>query len=308
MAIVAGAPVCDLAYLENTVKEWERYLAQNRLDVCYFGAEARLMALLGESPEYSTVVLGSQPEWEPVHFVTAIEGDASLRAQLNRATNKGVKVSEWSQEQAQENPKLRKVLNTWLATKGLPTLHFLVEPETLGNLVDRRIWVAELGREPIGFVTLCPVPAQQGWLTEQFVRSPAAPNGTVELLLYHAAKAAVAAHSTYFTMGIVPLLAPHHTEHSLEPVWLRFSRGWAKAHYTRFYNFRGLAEFKTKFHPAHWQPVYVIVKGGRFRFRHLRSIGGAFTGSLPEAALAVGLWRAIRHELYSAFRWVSGSS
>ena len=65
----------------------------------------------------------------------------------------------------------------------------------------------------------------------------------------------------------------------------------------RFYNFRGLSEFKTKFHPEHWQPVVVIVKDHHFRLRHLRAIGRAFTRAAPELALASGIGRAARAEI-----------
>ncbi len=246
--------------------------------------------------------MGAQPEWSPDKFVDAISSDASLRAQLNRARNKGVTVTEWRRELAENNPALRAVLQEWLRSRGLPTLHFLVEPETLGDLRDRRVFVAERQGAVVGFVTLCPSPARHGWLTEQFVRSKRAPNGTVELMLFHAAEAVVASRSEYLTMGIVPLIGSDPDRMIGEPGWLRFLRRWARAHYTRFYNFRGLSEFKTKFHPERWQPVVVIVRSRQFRFRHLRAIGKAFTRTFPEFAVALGVAKAIRTEIATLAR------
>jgi phosphatidylglycerol lysyltransferase len=300
MAIVAGAPVCSEESLSKTVREWERFVSDEGLRVCYFGAEARLQANLANSPDYVPVTLGSQPEWRPEEFVEAIESNRSLRAQLSRAANKGVVVSEWRREKAENSRELAAVLGEWLGARGLPTLHFLVEPDTLGNLLDRRLFVAEIQGRPVGFVTLCPIPAQSGWLTEQFVRSTRAPNGTVELMLYEAAKAVFLENASYFTMGIVPLISLEDVTTLQEPIWLRFLRRWAKAHYTRFYNFRGLSEFKTKFRPSQWRPVVVIVKDSRFRMRHLRAIGGAFTQKIPEYALGIGALTAIRMEIRRA--------
>ena len=292
MAIVAGAPVCAADRLAETIQAWERFVAKEGLRVCYFGAEGRLQSCLSQDPAYVQVILGAQPEWKPDEFVAAVDGDASLRAQLHRASNKGVQVSEWNRDRAENNPDLDRVLRDWLSTRGLPTLHFLVEPETLGNLQDRRIFVAKLDGAPVGFVTLCPIPAQNGWLTEQFVRSKWAPNGTVELMLYEAARAVALDQDSYFTMGIVPLVSPDGAAQDSEPGWLRFLRRWAKAHYVRFYNFRGLSEFKTKFHPVRWQPVVVIVRDSRFRFGHFRAIGGAFTQGMPELAVVAGVLKA----------------
>ena len=294
-AIVAGAPVCEATRLQDTIDEWEMYAAEQQLTVVYFGAEDRLQQTLARTSEYTPVTLGSQPEWRPSDFVLRIQQEPSLRAQLNRARNKGVSVTEWSRNRAENHSELKALLTEWLATRGLPPLHFLVEPETLGDLRDRRVFVAELAGRTVGFVTLCPVPARRGWLTEQFVRGQAAPNGTVELLLFEAAKAVEG--DAYFTMGIVPLISTDLAESVAEPKWLRALRTWAKAHYRRFYNFRGLSEFKAKFRPSHWQPVVVIVKGQNFRYRHLRAIGQAFAGTMPERALLAGVRKAILLEL-----------
>lgn len=297
MLIVAGAPVCSQKHLPDMVREWERFVADQDMTTCYFGAEQRLRSVLSSSTEYSEIVLGSQPEWHPHAFLQSFRKLRSLRAQLNRAKNKDVIVTEWPRDKAENNPLLERVLTEWLSTRGLPTLHFLVEPQTLSNLRDRRIFVAEQRGEVIGFVTLCPVPARNGWLTEQFVRAPLAPNGLVELMLHTAAEAVVRTGSLYFTMGIVPLVFPAAGLSSNEPTWLRVSRRWATAHYTRFYNFRGLMEFKAKFRPTNWEPVVVIVHGQRFGLNHLRPIVHAFTVEAPEVALMKGLAKAIRTEV-----------
>jgi phosphatidylglycerol lysyltransferase len=69
-----------------------------------------------------------------------------------------VTVSEWPSAAAHEHPALRAVLAEWLATRGLPTLHFLVEPATLGHLGDRRLFVAERAGAVVGYLVATPVP------------------------------------------------------------------------------------------------------------------------------------------------------
>ncbi len=294
MAIVAGAPICSLERLADGLREWEAEAARQGLSVCYFGAEDRLQSFLADDPAYTSVVLGCQPDWTPSHFLARLRADRSLRAQLHRAHNKGVVVQEWTDEQARNHPQLRAVLDDWLRGRGLPTLHFLVEPQTLSDLRDRRIFVASRKDRVVGFVTLCPAPARNGWLTEQFVRAHDAPNGTVELALYHAIEAITDAD--FVTMGIVPLSQRSSSPHTKTPAWLAAASQWARAHGNRFYNFQGLDAFKSKFHPDAWQPVVVIVKDRRFRLKHLRAIAAAFTQTTPELALLGGLGRAIRSE------------
>lgn len=286
--VVAGAPVCAEERLGEVVAEFE---ASERGGVCYFGAEGRLRTLLGERADYSVVTLGAQPMWTPPVYVRRFLEDVSLRAQRNRARNKGVTVREWTTS----DPALERVLAEWLETRGLPTLHFLVEPYTLEHLEGRRLFVAEREGEPVGFVTLCPAPARGAWLTEQFVRGRRAPNGTIELTLLTAVEAVGEAEMV--TMGIVPLAGP-----LVGPSWLQLLSRWARAHGRRFYNFDGLEWFKEKFHPEAWEPVYVISRERRFSFRTLWAVAAAFTEGSPVTAVLRGLARAIRIEVERGFR------
>ncbi|HLO98710.1 MAG TPA: DUF2156 domain-containing protein [Fimbriimonas sp.] len=296
-AIVAGAPVCELSALSRAVEEWEAFATGNGWTVCYFGAESRLQHLLSGSKDHVSSILGSQPEWSPTEFVGAINGLRSLRAQLNRARNKSVSVREWSSDEVRNSPLLASVLSEWLESRGLPTLHFLVEPQTLSEPEDRRFFVASIQDRVVGFVTLCPVPARKGWLTEQFVRANSAPNGTVELALYEAIQAVVADGSEFVTMGIIPLVAPALPLATDDPWWLRLLKRWAQSHYSRFYNFKGLAQFKAKFLPTHWQPVVVIVRAEKFTLSHFRAVAKAFTITSPELVILRGILKAAKVEL-----------
>ena len=92
--IVAGAPICDKERLPEIVVEFERASAQQGLNVCYFCAESRLESVLRDSADHSMALLGAQPVWQPQAWPCIFDHHASLKAQLNRARNKGVTVSE----------------------------------------------------------------------------------------------------------------------------------------------------------------------------------------------------------------------
>jgi phosphatidylglycerol lysyltransferase len=239
--------------------------------------------------------------WDPASWEGILKRTSSLRAQLNRARNKGVTVEEWPTERANGSAALRAVLDQWLHTRGLPPLHFLVEPETLSLLDGRRVFVASIGAEVVGFVVLSPVPLRNGWLTEQFPRGRNAPNGTVELLMDYAIRTVAAEGANYVTMGLVPLSLHGHSQ-SENPWWLRSLLRWVRAHGRRFYNFDGLDSFKSKFQPQYWEPIYAISHEPRFSFRTLYAIAAAFTEGSPVHAVLRGLGKAIRQEA----RWIWG--
>ncbi|MDR3688768.1 MAG: DUF2156 domain-containing protein [Fimbriimonas sp.] len=295
--VVAGAPVCSQDALEAVIREWEDAAEAAGHSVCYFGAEARLNGCLIGRPGYSTVSLGAQPSWNPQDWESIFERDRTLRAQRSRAVNKHVVVREWSSAQAINSPELRRCLTEWLTTRGLPPMHFLVEPETLGCLDGRRVFVAEQGGRVVGFLVLSPVPERNGWLTEQFPRALNAPNGTVEILMDYAIRAVAESGAEYVTMGIVPL-SLHGLPNPLpNPRWLIALTNWVRAHGRRFYNFDGLDWFKTKFRPQQWEPIYVISKEDRFSMRSLLAIAAAFSDRSPTSAILRGLLRALRQEV-----------
>jgi phosphatidylglycerol lysyltransferase len=305
--VVAGAPICAKARLAEVVSEWERAAAQAGDRVCYFGAAGRVKSLLENRPGYATVLLGAQPVWQPAQWPRIIARHASLRAQLYRARNKGVEVCEWSPERATAHPALQRCLEEWLETRGLPPLHFLVEPQTLAYLEDRRIFVARQSGRVVGFVVASPVPVRNGWLTEQFVRARNAPNGTIELLLDHAVRAMAAGGAEYVTMGLVPLSRRTWLPADYNPLWLRLVLTWIRAHGRRFYNFDGLEAFKAKFQPRAWEPIFAISNEPRFSPHTLYAIAAAFSDGSPITAVTGGLLKALRQELRWLIRGQSSS-
>lgn len=297
--VVAGAPVCSLERLPTLIQEWEA-LSPRR--ICYFGAAGRIRKLLAARTGYSGVVLGAQPVWNPQEW--SPQKVPSLRQQFNRARNKGVVVEEWEPERATKNPELQSVLDDWLANRGLPPLHFLVEPETLAFMGGRRVFVARHRERVVAFLVLSPIPVRRGWLTEQFPRRRAAPNGTIELLVDTAMKAVAQSGSTYLTMGLVPLSSQGAPIPERNPLWLRGLSRWVRAHGRRFYNFGGLEAFKAKFRPDYWEPIYAISNERRFSVLTLYAIAAAFTRVPPILAVLRGMGKALRQEI----RWLLGAS
>ncbi|HVK39687.1 MAG TPA: DUF2156 domain-containing protein [Candidatus Kapabacteria bacterium] len=290
--VVAGAPVCAPEALAGVVTRFERDAAGAGERVVYFGAEARLEALTRDDPAHSRVLLGAQPVWAPADWPMILAAHASLRAQLARARNKGVRVEEWPAARASESAELRRVLARWLRGRGLPPLHFLVEPETLDRLFDRRTLVALVGDHVVGFAVASPIPCRHGWLVEQLVRSPDAPNGTVELLVDATMRSVAPDGAGYLTLGLSPL-SDRGGRAGPQPAWLRLLLAWTREHGRRFYNFAGLDRFKAKFHPQRWEPVYAIASETRITPRAMYAIASAFSGGSPVVLVARGVLRSL---------------
>jgi phosphatidylglycerol lysyltransferase len=114
------------------------------------------------------------------------------------------------------------------------------------ELAERRFFAATQGETLVGFLSMVPVFARDGWFVEDLVRSPEAPNGTAELLIDAAMRAAAAEGSGYLTLGLAPLAG------TVGP-WLRIARRTGGP----LYDFRGVHAFKAKLRPQTWAPIYL---------------------------------------------------
>ncbi len=256
--VAASGPVCASERLVAVVKEFEKDTAEDvGACVCFFAAEPQLEKSLGLQAGYSRMMLGSQPVWHPKAWMDILAAHPSLRAQLYRARNKSVEVLVWENRKVAAHPDIRRCLREWLADRPMPSMHFLLEPQTLERLWDRHVFVALRHGKPIGFLVATPIPARQGWLVEQIIRGREAPNGTAELLVDAAFQAAAAGGLEYFTLGLCPLsrMIP---ETVTQPWWLGFIFRQLSTNGRKFYDFPGLEQFKSKFKPQSWEPIYAI--------------------------------------------------
>lgn len=281
--IVAGAPVCATERLAEVVREFEAAEPSRR--ICFFGAEQRMADALVPLGIGARIVLGAQPAWNPADWDAMLAGHPSLRAQHNRARNKGVRVEHWDNNRATIHPELQRCLQEWLRGRGLPPLHFLVEPQTLARLFDRMVVVASIQDRPVGFLVASPIPLRNGWLIEQNIRGAAAPNGTAEILIDAAVREMNARGSTFVTLGLSPISRHAGLEQEHNPFPLRNLLAFVRAYGRRFYNFEGLDRFKAKFRSPVWEPVFAISNERRLSLRTLYATAAAFAGENPVLTL-----------------------
>ena len=298
--VVAGAPVCPPDLLATVVERFRQDATSQGESVCFFGAGERLERLLLPTGAWSVASLGAQPSWNPALWAAILVERASLRKQLHRATNKGVTVVEWATVTVEKESRLRECLGQWLEGRHLPALHFLVEPETLDNLADRRLFVAERESDVVGFLVASPVSARNGWLIEQIIRGHGAVNGVTELLVDACMRALATDGASYVTLGLAPLSRHSTFDSARMPWWLRLTLRLVRAHGRRFYNFEGLDTFKAKFEPEHWEEISAVANASRFPPRALWAIAAAFANGSPLMLVL----RAVRRGVVQEVRWL----
>lgn len=265
--VAGGEPI---AAPEQVLEVASRFFAAARgagRRACCFATEGRL----AELPGTRRLLLGEQPVWDPADWPATLASARSLRAQLRRAVSHGVTVRAVTTEEAAEGTPLRAALDAlvvrWRASRALATMGFLVQVEPFGELNHRLLFVAERSARPVALLSMAPVYARGGWLFEDLLRDPSAPNGTTELLVDAGMRAVAMRGSRWATLGLAPLAGP------VSP-WLARVRRWA----TPLFNFAGLTQFKAKLRPASWAPIWMVHPEGTATWRALLDALTAFAG------------------------------
>jgi lysylphosphatidylglycerol synthetase-like protein (DUF2156 family) len=281
----AGAPIAEHARLFAVAEAFRRAAAEAGRRACFFGAGARFV---GAAKTWHAHALGAQPIWTVPGWRARARSVRSIRAQLHRATAKGVTVRRVeTSELGGLRGRTVEVLRAWLDDRRMPPMGFLVEPRPFEHLGERQLFVAERAGTIVAALGAAPIYARGGWLVETIARLPEAPNGTNELLIDAAVESAAREGASFVTLGMVPLAGGH-----VAP-WLRAVAVLARP----FYDFRGLEAFRTRLRPDAWETLYLVVpKGTSFVAALVESLRAFAGGSLVRFGLR-SIARVVRRAL-----------
>lgn len=285
--VVAGGPLASDERLGSVARRFVSEAEGCNRRVVFFAVEERLLRVF----PMRSLQVGEQALWNPQAWDATVRQHRSLREQLRRARAKGVVVDRVPPSSiAGASPmrdELRALIGRWLETRPMPAMAFLVELEPFLFADERRYYVARVGGVLRGALVAVPVYMRGGWFFEDILRDPAAPNGTVELLIDAAMRDLARENAPLATLGLAPLAG--------DAPWLPIVRQLTRP----FYNFAGLRRFKAKFRPLRWDPIFVAWPGrypapvalfdvlGAFARGHPVAFAAAATARRPEPALRI---------------------
>jgi phosphatidylglycerol lysyltransferase len=275
--VVAGAPVAAEERLAEVAGRFMEEARRQGRRVCFFATERRFAGAVA----LHSLPIGEQPVWDPARWPAVLQSSRSLREQLRRARAKGVVVRQAPPEAvgrptSEVRQAIEALISRWLSSRSMAPMGFLVRVDPFSLVAERRIFVAELAGKVVAFLAMVPVYARGGWLFEDLVADPSAPNGTSELLIDQAMRTAAEEGSRYATLGLAPLSGEVSG-------WLR-TAGRLGA---RLYNFEGLRAFKNKLRPSHWEPIFLSYPPGQNGALTMLDVLSAFApGGLLRFALA----------------------
>lgn len=183
---------------------------------------------------------------------------ANLRQQVSRGQRDGLEFSIVEPEAVPAIlPELAAVSDAWLAHHSAREKGFSLGAFDPQYLAAQPVAVLKCTGRLVAFANILTTATREEGSIDLMRFSPDAPKGSMDFLFVQLMEHLKAQGYRRFNLGMAPLSGM--SSRQLAPVWDRAGRAFFE-HGERFYNFKGLRAFKSKFHPR-WQPRYLVASG-----------------------------------------------
>ncbi len=184
---------------------------------------------------------------------------ANLRQTASRAVRDGLEFAVIEPEGIPAvMDELADVSDSWLADHNAKEKGFSLGAFDPDYVAAQPVCVLKKDGRIVAFANLLLTQSKEEGSIDLMRFSPDAPKGSMDFLFVQILEYLRNAGFQRFNLGMAPLSGM--SKRDAAPVWDRVG-GTVFDHGERFYNFKGLRAFKSKFHPE-WQPRYLAVSGG----------------------------------------------
>ncbi len=299
--LAIGDPIGPVEELPVLLREFEAHCRARDWRFAFFQARPEYLPLYREMG-WRALHIGEDPVLPTATFT--LEGGAigQVRRQIRKAEQQGITVRHFLPDEtpldaAHAPPgwleEMRAVSNEWARGRSGGERGFCMGRFDATHLRD--VWVAvaynETARRIEAFVSWVPVPGRRGWALDLTRRRGGAPLGTMELLVVRSVEAARTRGDAIVSLSLSALAKvdePAETPAESEGAEPDRARAFLMQHLARFYDFKGLFQWKKKFDP---------VFEDRFLVYPAPLTLPAVTLALVRAQSPGGLWSYVEHWL-----------
>ena len=184
---------------------------------------------------------------------------AAMRQAISKGAREGLEFAVL--EPAEVMPAiedLRKVSDAWLAEQEAREKTFSLGAFRDDYVSSQPVAILRKDGRIVAFATISVTDTKYEATVDLMRFVPDAPKGSMDFLFAKTLESMRDAGYAHFNLGMAPLSGMSQREAAL--AWDRIG-SVVFEHGERFYNFKGLKAFKSKFHPI-WEPRYLAVAGG----------------------------------------------
>lgn len=286
VGLALGDPIGPDDKILETLQGFKAFCAKNGWKPVFYQTLPDYLELYQQAG-FITLPIGQEAVVDLTTYTTQGKEGKGTRNIINKLTRAGYKAQLYEPPQAPERlTELREVSDTWLKLKHGSEKSFSLGAFEEGYIGACPVVTVEDATDNIVAFANLVTEYQKNELTLDLMRyNEHAPDDTMQFLFTQMFLYAQKEGYDSFNLGLVALAGlsegedATRAERLLHLIYERFNQ---------FYNFKGLYQFKSKFHPR-WEERYLVYPEG-----------GDVLGALEAVALAdssVGLWGEVRAEL-----------
>ena len=290
--LVTGEPLAANDDLHEITQKFVSYARENRKLVVFLPTSERFArAVAGKG--FRIHKIATSPYFDLRNWNPRGNSAKGLRLGLNRARRAGISVEPVANITDGFRREVGALCENWLDGRSAGvSFGWLFRLAPFQNVDVKRYFAARnTDGMLVGLLAASPIPARDGWYLEDVLRSPDAPDGTSDLLVFEALHGLAAAGAQLATLGTVPLSDIGMDEITSSGYLLGRILDLIRKNLKCIYNIEGLRCFKSKFVPTWWESEYVVVSKGFL--------------SAPRTGIAV--LRVIFGESYPGISWLVSS-
>ncbi|WEX78522.1 bifunctional lysylphosphatidylglycerol flippase/synthetase MprF [Sinorhizobium numidicum] len=184
---------------------------------------------------------------------------ANLRQQVSRGQREGLEFSVVEPSDVPGIlPELAAISDAWLAHHSAREKGFSLGAFDPEYLASQPVAILKCQGRIVAFANVLVTGTREEASVDLMRFSPDAPKGSMDFLFVQLMEHLKAQGYRHFNLGMAPLSGM--SSRQIAPAWDRAGNAFFE-HGERFYNFKGLRAFKSKFHPR-WQARYLVASGG----------------------------------------------
>lgn len=203
-AVVFGDPICSIEETARLTEAFHKFCKNKNLGIIYISA-SEWFAKWALKQNLCKVMIeaGEELIFNPQKDPKTGSKGYRLRNRLNHASNAGITVQEYLQQDENLENEIQCIANRWLQARHGPQI-------SLGNLNffenrnNKRWFFAKLKGEIIGVALLSKLDAHQGYMLKYLLTIPEMPRGSSELLMITILETLQKENCHFLAYGMVP--------------------------------------------------------------------------------------------------------
>jgi phosphatidylglycerol lysyltransferase len=276
--IALGDPVGSRAGAEELVWRFRELSDRHGGQTVFYQTSAERLSLyvdLGLAP----LKVGEEARVRLTDFSLEEQARSGLRQAHRRSQREGLTFEIVPAGGSDElMPQLQRISDAWLDSKATAEKRFSVGYFSPQYLRQFPIVLVRARGTPVAFANLWTTDTRAELAVDLMRFGAEAPPGTMDFLFIELMSWGRGQRYGWLNLGMAPLSGLDR--HPLAPAWHRVGN-FVFRHGEHFYNFEGLRRYKAKFDP-HWEPKYLIARGGIALPRVLMDVSVLIAGGVRE--------------------------